>query len=171
MSRLNSNWRIALLALLVIAFDQITKLLVLKYLGYAQERVIVDGFFKLVHWGNTGAAWSMFRGNNGLLALVAFAALMVLIWTRHHFDTQSFPGQVSLGLIFGGIVGNLIDRVRVGHVVDFLYFYLFRRDGEEAGFPAFNVADSAICIGVGLLFILSWQNEGSKSATPRPAKS
>jgi lipoprotein signal peptidase len=50
-------------------------------------------------------------------------------------------------------------------VVDFLYFYLVRRDGNEAGFPAFNVADSAICIGVGLLFILSWQNEPKAAAT------
>jgi signal peptidase II len=70
---------------------------------------------------------------------------------------------VSLGLIFGGIVGNLIDRLRVGHVVDFLYFYLYRRDGHVAGFPAFNVADSAICVGVGLLFLLSWQNDADKA--------
>ncbi len=163
MNKTNANWRIAVLALIVVIFDQITKLLVLNYVGFAQEKVLIDGFFKLVHWGNTGAAWSMFRGNNGILALVAFGALMVLVWTRHHFDIQNFPGQISLGLIFGGIVGNLIDRVRVGHVIDFLYFYVNRRDGQEAGFPAFNVADSAICIGVGLLFILSWQNDDGKS--------
>ena len=166
MTKLNPNLRIALLAVAVIVFDQITKLLVLNYLGFAEEKVIINGFFKLVHWGNTGAAWSMFRGNNGILALVAFGALMVLVWTRHHFDTHTLGGQISLGLIFGGIVGNLIDRVRVKHVIDFLYFYVFRRDGQEAGFPAFNVADSAICIGVGLLFILSWQNDGSRQANP-----
>lgn len=170
MSRLNSNWRIAVIALLIVGFDQLTKLLVLKYLGYAQEKVIIEGFFKFVHWGNTGAAWSMFRGNNGILALVASVALLVLVWKRHHFDTQTFPGQISLGLIFGGIVGNLIDRIRVGHVVDFLYFYVLRRDGHEAGFPAFNVADSAICIGVGLLFILSWQNDGTQPVSSSSAK-
>jgi len=166
MNKLNSNLRIALLAVAVIAFDQITKLLVLNYLGFAEEKVVLNGFFKLVHWGNTGAAWSMFRGNNGILALVAFGALMVLVWTRHHFDTHTVGGQISLGLIFGGIVGNLIDRVRVKHVIDFLYFYVWRRDGQEAGFPAFNVADSAICIGVGLLFILSWQSDGSRQVSP-----
>jgi signal peptidase II len=155
----NSNWRIAILALSVLALDQITKLIVLKFLGFGEERTILDGFFKLVHWGNTGAAWSMFRGNNHVLAAVAIIALVVLYLTRHQFDAHRLGGQVSLGLIFGGIVGNLIDRVRIGHVVDFLYFYLIRRDGREAGFPAFNVADSAICVGVGLLFILSWQNE------------
>jgi signal peptidase II len=169
-SRLNSNWRIGGIALLIISFDQVTKLLVLKYLGYAQEKVIIEGFFKFVHWGNTGAAWSMFRGNNGILALVAFIALMLLVWKRHHFDTQTFPGQISLGLIFGGIVGNLVDRIRVGHVVDFLYFYVLRRDLHEAGFPAFNVADSAICVGVGLLFILSWQNEGTQPVPSSSAK-
>jgi signal peptidase II len=171
MSQLKPNVRIGILALVVIAFDQLTKLLVLNYLGFAEEKVLIEGFFKLVHWGNTGAAWSMFRGNNGALALVAFGALMVLVWTRHHFDTQTLAGQISLGLIFGGIVGNLIDRVRVKHVIDFLYFYVNRRDGAEAGFPAFNVADTAICIGVGLLFILSWQNDGGKQSAARPMAS
>jgi signal peptidase II len=64
-----------------------------------------------------------------------------------------------LGLIFGGIAGNLVDRLIYRHVIDFLRFYLIRRSGEELGFPAFNVADSAICIGVGLLVLLSWKRE------------
>ena len=170
MAKTNPNWRIAVLALVVVLFDQITKLVVLKYLGFTQEVVVIDGFFKLVHWGNTGAAWSMFRGNNGILTLVAFGALIVLIWTRHHFDIQTLAGQISLGLIFGGIVGNLIDRIRVRHVIDFLYFYVIRRDGREAGFPAFNIADSAICIGVGLLFVLSLQTEGAKPVGSGAAK-
>jgi signal peptidase II len=64
-------------------------------------------------------------------------------------------------LIFGGIVGNLTDRLMPSrnHVIDFLYFYVITRNGEEAGFPAFNVADTAICTGVGLLFLASWANE------------
>jgi signal peptidase II len=159
----NSNWRILNLALAIIVFDQATKLAVLKYLGFREEKDVVDGFFKLVHWGNTGAAWSMFTGYNGVLAVVAIAALILLFLVRHHFSVHTLGGQVSLGLIFGGIVGNLIDRLRVGHVVDFLYFYLYRRDGQIAGFPAFNVADSAICVGVGLLFLLSWQNDAGKA--------
>jgi signal peptidase II len=160
-----ANWRIANLALAIIFFDQLTKLLVLRFLGFSEEQVIIPGFFKFVHWGNTGAAWSMFSGNNGLLAVVAIVAVIVLFFSRHHFDLHTLGGQVALGLIFGGIVGNLLDRLRVGHVVDFLYFYVMRRDGTEAGFPAFNVADSAICIGVGLLFILSWRNSGDSPAS------
>ena len=162
--------RMAIVAAAVLILDQITKLAVLKYLGYAQEKVVINGFFKFVHWGNTGAAWSLFNqfaGSNELLALFAVAALLVLFFTRHHFDSHTLLGQLSLGLIFGGIAGNLVDRFVHQHVVDFIYFYLNRRGGGELGFPAFNVADSAICTGVALLFLLSWQKD---QAAASPAK-
>jgi signal peptidase II len=162
--KFSPTWRIAVLALAIFVFDQITKLIVLKTLGFHEEKIVVDGFFKFVHWGNTGAAWSMFRGNNAILALTALAALVILFLSRHHFDVHTLAGQMALGFIFGGILGNLLDRLRVGHVIDFLRFYVIRRNGDEAGFPAFNIADSAICVGVGLLFILSFQSE-----SPRPA--
>lgn len=152
------NRRIGLVAIAVVGLDQLTKLLVLKCLGYTQEKVVVTGFFKLVHWANTGAAWSLFRGNNNILALVALVALVVLFFSRRHFDSRTLLGQIAFGLIFGGIVGNLIDRLARGHVIDFLYFFVQHRGGE-VGFPAFNVADSAICTGVGLIFILTWRNE------------
>lgn len=154
-----ANRRIGLVALAIVALDQFTKLLVLKFLGYgAQEKIVIDGFFKLVHWGNTGAAWSLFRGNNNLLALVALLALVILFFSKHHFDSRTLLGQIAFGLIFGGIMGNLIDRLVRGHVIDFLYFFVQHRGGE-VGFPAFNVADSAICTGVGLIFLLTWRNE------------
>ena len=149
----------------IFLIDQLTKLLVLKYIEYGKEIEIVPGFFRLVHWANTGAAWSWFRGNNRILAVVALAALVILFLTRHHFELHTLGGQVSLGLIFGGILGNLTDRILRHHVIDFLYFYVNRRDGSEAGFPAFNVADSAICTGVGLLFLLSWRSESNKAPT------
>ena len=157
--------RIALLAAGVFALDQITKRVVLKFLGYAEEVPVVPGFFKLVHWGNTGAAWSLFRGSNEILAGVALVAVVVLYLTRHHFGARLPLGQLALGLIFGGILGNLLDRLLYGHVVDFLYFYVNQRAGGEAGFPAFNVADSAICIGVGLVFWNSLRNETAAPPT------
>ena len=159
------NRRIAAIGLLVIAFDQITKQIVLHVLGYAQEKVVIEGFFRFVHWGNTGAAWSLFRGNNNILAMVALVALIVLYLSRHHFDSRTLLGQVAFGLIFGGIVGNLIDRLWAGHVIDFLYFYI-QRGGNEIGFPAFNVADSAICTGVGLVFLITWKTD----RTPKPVE-
>jgi signal peptidase II len=177
MSPLNSllrtpNRRIALIALLVIALDQLTKQIVLRLLPYAQEKVVIEGFFKFVHWGNTGSAFSMFRGNNGLLAGVALFALLVLFLSRHLFDSRTLLSQVAFGLIFGGIVGNLIDRLWAGRVIDFIYFYIQRPDGTEIGFPAFNVADSAICTGVAFVFFITWRSDHKrKPAAPSPAKS
>jgi signal peptidase II len=162
-----SNRRIGLIALAVVVLDQITKQIVLRHLSGGQEKVVIDGFFRFVYWGNTGAAWSLFRGRNALLALVAVVALVVLFLSRHHFDAHTLLGQVALGLIFGGIIGNLVDRVTVRHVIDFIYFYIEQRGGKEIGFPAFNVADSAICTGVGLMFLVTWKGErGAKGTGP-----
>src|SRR5438309_7602973 len=162
------NRRIAAIALLVVTLDQLTKQIVLRFLGYEQQKVVIEGFFKFVHWGNTGAAWSLFRGNNYLLASIAILALVILFFSRHHFDSRSLLGQFAFGLICGGILGNLIDRLWAKHVIDFLYFYVQQRGGREIGFPAFNVADSAICTGVGLVFLLTWRSE-KKSPDPAPA--
>jgi signal peptidase II len=165
------NRRIALIALLVIALDQFTKQIVLRLLGYAQEKVVIEGFFKFVYWGNTGAAWSLFRGNNELLAGIALVALLVLFLIRHHFDTRTLLSQVAFGFVCGGIVGNLIDRLWAGHVIDFIYFHLPQRGGTEIGFPAFNVADSAICTGVGLVFLITWRSDHKvKPAQPSPSE-
>ncbi len=160
------NRRMAVIAIVIFALDQLTKYLALQYLGPVQggvsrEHIVVDGFFKLVLWGNTGAAWSLFHDSNAALAIVSLIALLGLFIWRHKFDTSTWLGQLSLGLIFGGIIGNLFDRLdpHRAQVIDFLRFYLHKRSGEEVGFPAFNIADSAICVGVGLLIILSWKRD------------
>ena len=164
--KLSLNQRMALTAVTIAVLDQATKFWVLKHLPRYEERVVIDGFFKFVHWGNTGAAWSMFSGQNAGLAVVSLLALLGLFIWRHHFDTRTWVGQLSLGLIFGGILGNLVDRLFRDHVVDFIRFYLHRRSGEEIGFPAFNIADSAICVGVGLMFLISWRNEMGERRAP-----
>jgi signal peptidase II len=164
------NRRMAVIAITVYALDQLTKGIVLRFLPRYEEAILIDGFFKFVHWGNTGAAWSLFHDRNDILAIVSLLALLGLFIWRHHFDTRTWLGQVSLGLIFGGIAGNLTDRLFIGHVVDFLRFYMVRRDGTEIGFPAFNVADAAICVGVAFLFILSWKEE-PEAEKPKDAKS
>ncbi|MGA2747508.1 MAG: signal peptidase II [Verrucomicrobiota bacterium] len=160
-----ANLRLALIAFAVFVLDQGAKLLVLRFLGPTQERVVINGFFKFVRWGNTGAAWSLFHDRNDLLALVSILALVALFLSRRHFYVHSAAGQFSLGLIFGGIAGNLFDRLYYHHVIDFLRFYLYRRGGEEIGFPAFNVADSAICVGVALLIFLSWKQDSAGAKT------
>jgi signal peptidase II len=164
------NRRIAVIVLIVVALDQLTKAIVLRFLpAKGDEKVILEGFFKFVHWNNTGAAWSLFQDNNELLAIVALVALLILFLSRHHFDSRTLLGQIAFGLIIGGIIGNLIDRIRVHHVIDFLYFYLKRRDGTIMDFPAFNIADSAICTGVALVFLLTWRSEHRARAVESPA--
>lgn len=155
------NRRIAVIAAVIYGLDQLTKYFVVRLLDKGEERVIVDGFFKFVHWGNTGAAWSMFRDNNALLAIIALVALLVLFLSRHHFESKTLLGQLAFGFIFGGIAGNLTDRLMTSRqqVIDFIYFYMRPRGGDEVGFPAFNIADSGICVGVALVFWLTWKSE------------
>jgi signal peptidase II len=157
--------RLVAVALAVFVLDQASKLLVLSFLGPTDERILIDGFFKFVHWGNTGAAWSLFHDRNELLASVSGLALLGLFLWRRHFYIHYGLGQLSLGLIVGGICGNLLDRLRYHEVIDFLRFYLYRRSGEQIGFPAFNLADSAICVGVGLLILISWKQETAARTT------
>lgn len=168
---LSGSQRIGLIAALIFLADQASKAVVLKLLDLHDERIVLEGFFKFVHWGNTGAAWSLFRRNNGGLALVSGVAMVALWVFRRHFDAHRPMGQVALGLLFGGIAGNLLDRLLPSrrHVIDFLYFYVNPRGGGEIGFPAFNVADSAICTGVGLLILLSWQAESRPASPPATA--
>jgi signal peptidase II len=158
--------RMAAIAGCILIFDQATKWLVIHRLPTGREIEILPGFFRFVHWENTGAAWSLFHGNNLLLAAVSAVALVVLSLARRYLEGETLPGQVALGLIGGGIAGNLVDRLVHRHVVDFLYFHLLRRDGAEMGFPAFNVADTAICTGVGIILLLSWRTRPVPS-TPR----
>jgi signal peptidase II len=161
------NGRIAAVALCILAADQITKWFVLRCIYPGDEIAVIPGFFNLTHRANTGAAWSMFTGNNAVLATVALAALVVLYLTRHHFSAHRLVGQFAFGLIFGGIIGNLTDRLLPGRhaVVDFLHFYMARRGTNDIfDFPAFNIADSAICTGVALIFILNWQEEPKRLA-------
>lgn len=161
------NRRIFIVAAIILALDQLTKWLVLHAVPFGEEIAVIPGFFNLTHRQNTGAAWSLFTGNNFLLAAVALVALVALFMARRHFGANRLLGQLALGMVFGGIIGNLIDRLLPTRhaVVDFLHFYMARRGSMEVwDFPAFNVADSAICTGVALIFIINWKSEPTPKA-------
>ena len=134
-----------LVALLVILFDQATKEWVRGAFSLHESVPVVPGFFHLTYIRNTGAAWGMFSGQNLALALLAFAMLVALVLFRRKILPPGRLHRIALGLLCGGIVGNLFDRLRLDYVVDFLDF--FHRGWH---FPAFNVADSAICVGVAI---------------------
>src|ERR1041385_4751344 len=95
------NRRIAAIALFVLVLDQFTKWIVLQFLGFQEEKIIVPGFFKFVHWQNTGAAWSLFGGKNGFLAAVAIVALIILFFSRRHFNAHTALGRFAFGLVIG----------------------------------------------------------------------
>lgn len=160
--------RIVSVAGTVLALDQISKWWLVRSLEYGGQVEVLPGFFRWVHWGNTGAAWSQFHGNNGILAGVAGVALVAFWRWRYQFEAAKLAGQVALGCLFGGIIGNLIDRLLRGHVVDFLYFHCTTRSGQEVGFPAFNVADMGITTSVMLLLFLAWQTPHHTDAAPAP---
>ena len=139
--------------LAVVVFDQLTKGLVMAYFGLYESQPIIPGLFNLTYLTNTGAAFGMLAGAQSIWRQVFFvgvavAAIGVMAFSYRQFRNQGRIFAHAIGLIAGGAVGNLIDRLRFGAVVDFLDFYLGIHH-----WPAFNVADSAICVGVGL-FIL-----------------
>jgi signal peptidase II len=147
---------VALIAVSVAVLDQLTKWLVVRFIGSEESRVVISGFFSLVNWSNTGAAWGMFQNYNLVLAVISLLTVLALYLFRRSFPLSRWGSRIAFGLIVGGIIGNLIDRIRVGYVIDFLFFYI-----GQYHWPAFNVADSAICVGVGLYIILSWRNDAA----------
>lgn len=140
----------AAVALAVVALDQGTKLWVVGAFAHGETLPLLP-FFSLTYVRNQGAAWGLFQGAH--LWLAGFGAVAValccLFW-RRIFGDHAWAAPLG-GLLLGGIVGNLVDRVRLGYVVDFLDFHW-----GAAHFPCFNVADSAICVGVAALIALQW---------------
>ena len=154
--RLLRYWRLISIAGAVVAVDQATKAWIAAALpfntyGEADGAIpVVRGFFYIVHVGNTGAAWSILSGRSLLLAALAGATLLGIFLGRRALGLASRGTQACFGLMCGGITGNLIDRLARGHVVDFLDLHF----GTYV-YPTFNVADSAICVGVALYLLAS----------------
>jgi signal peptidase II len=141
------------LAMFVVIVDQVTKMLIMKNFALYEQQNIIPGFFNLVYVTNTGAAFGFLAGGKSWLRQVFFVgvtlvALGVIVFAYGHLKRQGRLFVYALGLIAGGAIGNLIDRLRFGSVVDFLDFYL-----GSYHWPAFNAADSAITIGVGLFLL------------------
>jgi len=146
--------RVVTIAAVVVVLDQLTKLIALERLTLGVPVVLVDGFFSLTLVMNTGLAFGLLAGIPagwrwvvGVLSLVALVVLLRV--ALRILPSGGWREQSAIGLIFGGAVGNLIDRTRFGAVVDFVDVYV--RDWH---WPAFNVADSAITVGVAALALV-----------------
>lgn len=154
-------------ALSAVVIDQLSKYVVLQHFGEqgcADHREIVTGFFDLVLTCNRGMSFGLFNTSQGfsvpLFALAAAAIVAVLFFWLSRVKSEILSG--AIGLIIGGAVGNVIDRLHFGGVIDFLYFHL-----GSWYWPAFNIADSAICIGVTVMLLegLLARRQGSASKT------
>jgi len=137
----------------VVAFDQITKWLVDRLMDLHESRVLVEGLVSLTYVRNRGAAFGVFSDaelphQSILFSLVSIAALCGIAAYAWRLPAASRLPQNALALIMGGALGNLLDRARLGHVVDFVDVFW-----GSHHWPAFNVADSAITVGVGLLIL------------------
>ena len=143
--------RVPFFVALLTAADQLTKYWAVTRLKPLGSVAVVPGFFSLTYVENHGAAWGMLAGRH--LFLIAFSILTLgfLLWRRRQIFDPLWGGRITLTLLTGGILGNLIDRIRLNYVVDFLDFFWGRHH-----FPAFNVADSAICCGVFLFIFTQW---------------
>jgi signal peptidase II len=144
-------WILLIFSIGVLLLDQWTKSLVLEKLPLYHRVEVIPGFFNLTHVRNTGGAFGIFGGEKGglgsiLFVVVSFVAIGVIIFLFVKIKENEKALALSFALILSGAAGNLVDRLRYGEVVDFLDFHL-----STYHWPAFNVADSAICIGIGLM--------------------
>lgn len=148
MSLNNRNVQWLWLTAALMAVDQVSKQLVVKHLEWFEVRPLIP-YLNLVHMKNTGAAFSMFTSAPALLFVLlgVGVSLGILWWLRQHPRGETLVA-VALCLILGGALGNVIDRVTRGHVVDFVDFYV-----GSWHFAAFNVADAGISIGAALLIL------------------
>jgi signal peptidase II len=169
---------ILFLSMPLYALDQLTKYFILRDIAPDEPRVVINGFFHLVNITNTGAAFGSFKNNNAFFIVISSVALLfalVLLLRRPDAMASQKPRSlwlthdawrdVSLALLLAGVLGNLTDRLLYGHVIDFLLFDLHVPYAHP--WPAFNVADSCICIAV-VCFIINYFRQEKK--TPEPAQ-
>lgn len=153
-----NRWRqLGIVAAVTLVFDQATKLYVDSHFDLFESVPVIDGWFHLTYIRNKGAAFGIFADSAVRVPFfigVTIIALLVIAWYWRRLRPEQKLAAFALELIFSGALGNLIDRVRLGEVIDFLD--VFWRNHH---WPAFNVADSAITVGVALLTLDMWQEE------------
>jgi len=157
-----------LLAIVVVLVDRWTKHIVAERISLYAHIQVIPGFFRLTHTENSGAAFSLFADSTGpwktglliAFSVIALVVVSILLWKNHHAQVAT---GVGLALIMGGALGNLWDRLARGRVVDFLLLYVKRYQ-----WPVFNLADSAIVVGAGLLVLEILFHKSSAGEGSRP---
>lgn len=130
------------LPLAVVILDQFSKYIVVENMALGESSPIIEEVFHLTYILNPGAAFGMFAHNRLFFIAIAIVVIGIIIWARREILASPWEVKAGCGLFLGGAIGNLIDRARQGLVIDFFDFRIW---------PVFNIADIAICIGVGLI--------------------
>ena len=146
------------LAILIFVFDQFSKFLVRDLLLY-RESFPATGFFRFTHTFNTGSAFGILQDQNTPLILVSFVGVAILIWIYQSQRVATGLLRLSIGLQIGGAVGNLLDRLRLGHVTDFV---------DVGDWPIFNVADASIITGLVILAWIFLASDSGRAKAPVP---
>lgn len=140
---------------IALVLDQLTKWIVIETLTVGQSWP-ETGFFRFTHAWNTGTAFSLFQGQGDTLTWVSLGAVGVLTWIYRSIDSPPWLLRIAFGLQFGGAIGNIIDRIRIGHVTDFI---------DVGWWPIFNIADSSIVVGIGLMIFYFWFLDGQTDSS------
>lgn len=146
---------IFLIAAVIVVIDQWTKWLVRTNIPQGgtwlpDSLMWLSPYARIVHWYNTGAAFGMFKDASTLLTVLAFVVIIAILFYYPQVESNDWPLRLALSLQLGGAMGNLIDRLTIGHVTDFI---------SVGNFPVWNVADACITLGAGVLFLGVWYKE------------
>lgn len=147
---------ILVLSAAIVIFDQITKIWAINTLKGGKTITIIPNFFRFVYVENFGAAFGILQHKRWIFILISVIVILaILLLLLRNYNRLNLFVKISLAMLLGGAIGNFIDRVRLGYVVDFLSFRLF----NAYEFPVFNIADTFIVIGTFLVFILVLMNK------------
>ena len=136
------------IAFAVLFLDHLTKFLAIRNIGLNESLPIIEGFFHLTFITNTGTAFGLFKGVNFVFVAFSIAVVAAILYNIKNIKENEKSVQAAVGLLLGGALGNLLDRIVHGFVVDFLDFRIW---------PVFNIADSAITVSVIMLIFLLWK--------------
>ena len=143
-----------ILTLIFLIIDMISKVIVSRYILLDKSIRLINNFLYITYVRNTGAAWSMFSSRSVLVLIVSSFIILGIILHVYKNKPEKGMEKVAYSLIIGGALGNLINRITYGYVIDFIDIKIFKYD-----YPIFNLADSFIVIGVILLVVYTWRSE------------
>lgn len=155
---MKEKFKIILIAVISVILDQIVKYLIISKCTLYKKNPVIDGFFNITYVQNRGAAWGILNNNIILLVVITVLALGLICSFIFKESNIKKLDIVLYGMLLGGIIGNFIDRVFRGYVIDFLDFIIFGYD-----FPVFNIADMLIVISVGIMIITYWRSRNENT--------